>query len=171
MASGMAAMAASQVQTGHSDLKVFAYLKNILNTCVTTFVSSMIIFLGFCLFIIPGIYLTGRLGMAPYYSAIEGLSVGDAMSKSWKTFEKHAWGYFGLSFVTTIAATVGIFACCVGVIFTFPILPIVIGLTLLAFHPNIFGGNSFMGEGGGTPATPYPRENTPPTGWPPVGPN
>ncbi len=164
---GMASMAAEQVQTGYARLKIFDYIGNIVKCTITSVLSGLAILLAFLLFIIPGIYVAGRLYMAPYYSAIEGLGPMEAMKKSWDTFEPHAWSMFAFILVSSIVCALGIIACCVGFFYTFPVLPICIGMTLLAFHPTIFGG---MSPTGASP-TPYPREDTsPPPGWPPVGP-
>lgn len=166
---GMASMAGEQMQTGYVRLKIFDYMGNVIKTSGTTILYWIIVSIGLLLFIVPGIYLAGRLTMAPYYSAIEGLGPMEALKKSWDTFENHAWSMFALIFVAGIVSALGVLACCVGLFYTFPVFSIVIGLTLVAFHPNIFGG--MPNQGNPASPSPYPREdNNPPAGWPPVGP-
>ena len=63
----------------------------------TTFLTSIIIALGFIAFIIPGIYLTFKLILSPVSSVVEDKSPIDAMKRSWHMTFGNWWYLFALS--------------------------------------------------------------------------
>lgn len=66
------------------------------------FVISVASMLGMIFFILPGIYLSVKLSLAPAIYVIEGEDFGEAISKSWRLTGDHWWFTFGVSFVISI---------------------------------------------------------------------
>ncbi len=62
----------------------------------TTFLTSIIIALGFIAFVIPGIYLTFKLILSPVSSVVEDKSPVDAMKRSWNITLGNWWYLFAL---------------------------------------------------------------------------
>ena len=54
------------------------------------------------LFIIPGIYVSVKLSLAPAIYIIEEEDFGEALSKSWNVTQDYWWFTFGVSFVVSI---------------------------------------------------------------------
>ena len=63
------------------------------------------------------------------------MGVAEALKTSWKMVMKHWWHVFGLVVVAGLVSLLGIFGCCIGVLFTAPI-----GLAAIMFaYETIFG--------------------------------
>ncbi|MEM0142796.1 MAG: YciC family protein [Candidatus Parvarchaeum sp.] len=62
----------------------------------TTFLTSVVIMLGFIAFIIPGIYLAFKLILSPVSSVVEDKSPIDAMKRSWHITLWNWWRIFAL---------------------------------------------------------------------------
>ena len=58
-----------------------------------------------------------------------------AMKTSWRMVIKHWWMLLGLTIVTGLISSLGLLACCIGILFT---APIAVGATLYAYE-TIFG--------------------------------
>ena len=58
--------------------------------------------IGLLLFIIPGIYVSVKLSLAPAIYIIEEEDFGEALSKSWNVTQDYWWFTFGVSFVVSI---------------------------------------------------------------------
>lgn len=80
-------------------------------------VVGLLIFVGCCLCIIPGLYLCVRLWYVPILTATQGASFGDAFKRSWAMTKGHFWELFLLALAQIGIAIVGLCACCVGVFF------------------------------------------------------
>lgn len=113
--------------------ELFVPFKNFGGVFVASLVYSLASTLGFFLCIIPSFYITGRLCLAPYYAGIRGDSAGSALTEAWNVSKPHAWGLFGLFLVAGIVSGLGSILCGVGLLFTFPILGMVMGLTYATF--------------------------------------
>ena len=59
-----------------------------------TFIVFVLLFAGFILLIIPGIYLSIRLSFVYYALMIENRSTFDALSRSWQLTQGHWWKIF-----------------------------------------------------------------------------
>jgi uncharacterized membrane protein len=63
------------------------------------------------------------------------MAFAEAMKTSWRMVMKHWWQVFGLAVLAGLVSLLGIFGCCIGVVFTAPI-----GLAALMFaYETIFG--------------------------------
>lgn len=63
------------------------------------------------------------------------MAVGEAMKTSWSMVMKHWWQVFGLGVLAGLVSLLGIFGCCIGVVFTAPI-----GLAaIMIAYETIFG--------------------------------
>lgn len=56
---------------------------------LTTFAVAALILIGFILLIIPGVYILGKLMLAPFVAMNEGLSVGASLKRSWALSKGH----------------------------------------------------------------------------------
>jgi hypothetical protein len=113
--------------------ELFVPFKNFGGIFIASLVYSLATSFGTVLCIIPGFYLTGRLCLAPYYAGIRGDSAGSAITEAWNVSKPHAWGLFGLFVVAGLASAVGFILCGAGLLFTFPIAGMVMGLTYATF--------------------------------------
>jgi hypothetical protein len=126
---GFAKATIEQMDTGNTRFEtIFSGFKNIGNTIGASIISSILIGLGFLLCFVPGFYVIGRLAFAPYLCAIEGIGCTESLQKSSAWTQPYAWSMFGLLFVTGLVSFLGVFACCVGLLWTTPIVGVVIGL-------------------------------------------
>ena len=99
------------------------------------YVQSLLVLAGFCLCLLPGIYL----GVAWAFSLIlvidKNLGFWEAMELSRKVVTRHWFIILGLVLVNSLISISGIVACCVGVFVTAPI-----GLCSLVYaYEDIFG--------------------------------
>jgi len=131
---GFGRMAILQSQ-GHqlSIREAFVPFRNFGGVFLASLAYSFATAFGSLLCIIPGLYLTGRLCLATYYAGIRGDSAGTALTEAWNVTKPHAWGLFGLFIVSSIVSGLGIFLCGVGLLFTYPIAGMVMGLTYATF--------------------------------------
>lgn len=95
------------------------YLKYI----CTIILISVIIGIGFVLLIIPGIYLTARLMLAPV-RVIDNEETGiiEALKYSWNATNGHALELIGLGFIALLVGVLGYLACCIGIFVAAPVI-------------------------------------------------
>ena len=91
--------------------------------------------LGYILLIVPGIIVTGLFALAPIACVDQRLGFADSFKWCLDRVKPHLWGMFGLVFLAGIVSGLGFIACCVGILFTAPVYPIVLGLTYDTFQP------------------------------------
>ncbi|MGC8533154.1 MAG: YciC family protein [Candidatus Parvarchaeum sp.] len=72
----------------------------------TTFLTSIIIALGFIAFIIPGIYLMFKLILSPVSSVVEDKSPTDAIKRSWNITFGNWWYLFALFVIFFIVLSI-----------------------------------------------------------------
>lgn len=78
-------------------LPITSYLKFIAAECLY----GLVVFIGFILLVVPGVYLGIRLAWAPYYIAEnKDASIGEAFRWSWQASEGRVLELIGLAFVT-----------------------------------------------------------------------
>ena len=121
-------------------------------------VASFAVYLGLVLLIVPGIVATGLLALSGFAAYDQNLSAGDAIRWSVERSKPHLWAIFGLVFVASLVSGLGVILCCVGLLFTFPILGIVMGLTYGTFVPAPMAAGF---SGGVDPNSNYPRGPVP----------
>lgn len=101
---------------------LFSVLQNnYLNVVGVTFLASMIIGIGFLLFIIPGVYLSARLGFAGYLCLDRGLGPIDAIKTSWDVTQGHAGTLILYGIVAFFLILVGLLALLVGALVAMPV--------------------------------------------------
>lgn len=92
-----------------------AYFKYIL----ATILYDIIIIIGLCLCIVPGIYFASRLIMYKYI-LLDDSSVGviDALQKSWNMTKDNVLNIILIAVLCVLINIVGVLCCCVGVLIT-----------------------------------------------------
>lgn len=99
-------------------------------------VYAIVICLGCCLFIIPGIWLAVRLVYAPMLAATQGASFGEAFSRSWEMTKGNFWSLLLLGIVAILIAIMGFVACCVGYLFAAVIVEFMLVLSFFVLKPE-----------------------------------
>ena len=97
---------------------------------------GLLVGLGTCLCILPGIFVAVRLMFAPLIVAVEGASFGDAFRRSWEITKGSFWDLFLLGIVAIGIAILGLCACCVGVFFADVIVNFMMVLAYMALKDN-----------------------------------
>ena len=97
-------------------------------------VFGIIVALGTCLFILPGIFLAVRLMFAPILVAIDNVSFGDAFTRSWQMTSGNFWNLFLLGLTAIGIAILGLCACCVGIYFADVIINFMMVLAFMALR-------------------------------------
>jgi hypothetical protein len=95
------------------------------------FLYYIAIMIGSMLCIVPGLYLYGALSLAPLLVIDKGMGPVEAARTSIKTLGSNAWMMLLFLIVSSILAGLGMIACCVGILITWPI--VFIG-TALHYH-------------------------------------
>jgi len=89
--------------------------------------------MGICM--IPMIYLAVNWQFTLPLIIDQQMDFWPAMKASWKMVHKHWWQVFGLNVVVGLINIAGLFACCVGVLFTVPMTT----TALMYAYETIFG--------------------------------
>ena len=138
---GISMCAIEEADTGTTVLNtMFSKLRLILPLLGVVLIMQVLVIIGFVCCIVPGIYLMGSLILAPIFVMNEELGPIEAIKKSYELMKPYAWMSFLLIFVSGIVSGLGVFACCIGYIFTMPIRPIVLGLTYREFRGPLTTG-------------------------------
>jgi uncharacterized membrane protein len=82
---------------------------------------------GFCLFVIPGIYWSIRLYMFPWALVDKGVGPFEAMRLSWEMTRGSCWNFFLLSLLLGLINILGVIALLVGLLITVPMSVVAIG--------------------------------------------
>jgi len=98
-------------------------------------VSGFLSLIGYCLCILPGIYLTVSWMFAVPLVIDRGMGFWEAMEFSRKMVAKHWFLMFALSLVSGLLASCGLIACCIGILLTVPLG----WATLMYAYEDIFG--------------------------------
>ena len=117
---------------------IFGGFRQFLNVVVGMFLMTLIFYVGFALFIIPGIFLSGALCFVPLLILDRNMSPIEAISASYETLKQHAFQMFGLVFIAGLLSALGFCLCGFGVLFTMPIYIVTLGLTYNNFFPQTF---------------------------------
>ncbi len=99
----------------------FSGFKHALQLALLAWVANLLVWVGLCFCILPGIYLS----IAWYFSIPlvidRGLGFWEAMELSRKVVSKHWFIVFAFFLVVGLLAFAGVFACCIGILVTAPI--------------------------------------------------
>lgn len=102
----------------------------------TMILYSLCILGGLILFIIPGLYLSGRLMFAPYLSVEKNQGARKSIKESWEATRGNGWKIFWKAFVVGLFMMVGFLAFVVGALITYPVGFIVMVMLYREFFKN-----------------------------------
>jgi hypothetical protein len=132
---------------------------------LTSIVYGVIVGIGFVFFVLPGIYLGARLGMALPACAIDGRDVGDSLSASWDASEGNVVKLLGIGLLL-FAGTTGAF---VFTVFTGAIA-VFLGVPTILVSGPMFALSGVAGAIGALAMARVYLENRPSTGRDPATP-
>jgi len=96
------------------------YTKSIFTFVVASFLTGIIVFAGFILLIIPGIYLAIRLQFSTYLIVDKKLGIMDSIKTSWRITRGHTWNLFLFGLLLLLLNILGAIALIIGLIVTIP---------------------------------------------------
>jgi hypothetical protein len=102
-------------------------------------VKSIVIALGFCLLVLPGVYLAVLLVFAELYVVAEGKGFLDAMVASKNLVHGHWLAVFGLCLVLGLIAFSGALLIGLGLLLTAPYAAITLYHVFRRSHPRVVG--------------------------------
>lgn len=134
---GMSLAAIEEADTGTTKFEtLFSGFKNFGNLIIGSILYSIAVGIGFVFCILPGIYLCGALALSMLIIIHEGVNGVDALKASYERMKPYAFSMVGLVIVAGICSMIGVIACGIGVVVTWPIYSIVLGLTYRDFRPR-----------------------------------
>lgn len=83
-------------------------------------ITGGLIFLGFILLIIPGIYMASRLYLAEFFVVDQKMTAIEAISASWEVTKGHVWQIIGIWFLSVGIILLGALALGVGLLWAVP---------------------------------------------------
>lgn len=101
-------------------LRDLFYTKSIFTFVITSFLTGIIVFAGFILLIIPGIYFAIRLQFSTYLVVDKKLGIMDSIKTSWRITKGHTWNLFLFGLLLFLLNILGIVALVIGLIVTLP---------------------------------------------------
>ena len=99
-------------------------------------ISTIVIYTGLILLLVPGLFVIGLLGFYPIIIIEKNLSPLDALKEVYGKIGSQAWAIFAFMFVGGLMETVSACCCLVPLLFTTPIYIIGMGLTYNNFFPR-----------------------------------
>lgn len=97
---------------------------------------AIIVALGCCLLILPGIWLAVRLWYAPLLAATQGATFGEAIKGSWEMTKGHFWELFFMGLTMIGISILGLCAFFVGVFFAEVIIDFMLVVSFLFLLPS-----------------------------------
>jgi hypothetical protein len=91
---------------------------------VASILTTLAVYAGLILCIIPGIYIGARLSLTIPLIADGRLKATEAMGMSWRALKGQVFAAFIFAFIVGIVAELGLIACLVGGLFTVPLYPL-----------------------------------------------
>lgn len=137
--------------------EMFAPYRRFGSVGVTSLITYFAILLGLLILFIPGLIAMALFSLAPLFAA-EGEGPGEALSHSVQASGRFFLSMVALVFAAGLLSVLGACLCGIGLLFTMPILPIVLGLTYDTIRPLNTAPVPIPSYGYGTPP-----------GAPPVG--
>jgi uncharacterized membrane protein len=102
-----------------NDLQVkdmFESFRNYWNAVLANLLVNVIVVIGLCIFVIPGIYFACKLAFTPYLVVDRKMAVIEAVKESWRMTGGHAWKVFLIGLLGIPIAIAGVICLGVGVI-------------------------------------------------------
>jgi hypothetical protein len=116
---------------------IFCGFSCFLPLMIAVFLQQLIVMVGLCLLVIPGIFLIGALAFVPLLVIDRNMNPIEAITESYNVLRQHAWSMFALLFVGALIYFLGACLCGVGALFTHPIYLVIVGLTYNTFYPRV----------------------------------
>lgn len=116
------------------------------NLLKTMILYSLCIIGGFILFIVPGLYFSGRLMFAPYLSVEKNQGARKSIKESWEATRGNGWKIFWKAFVIGLFMMVGFLALFIGAFITYPVGLIVMIMLYREFFKNNVQGSTNSDE-------------------------
>lgn len=102
------------------------------------FIVGIICACGFCLCILPGIYLLARLEWASYYLMENNeAGIGEALSASWNMSSNNAMELILVGIIAFFVSIAGLLLCCIGVYYTTVVAAYMQVITYLKLKGNL----------------------------------
>lgn len=89
--------------------------RNYWNAVAAVILKTIIVVVGFLLFIIPGIIFACRLAFVDYLVIDKEMGIGEALRESWDMTRGHSWTIFGMGLLSIPILFAGLLALVVGV--------------------------------------------------------
>jgi uncharacterized membrane protein len=115
--------------------ELFAYFPKVFALVGTAVLMYVLIIIGFCLLVLPGIYLAVAYGLAMPLVVEKNLSPWEALETSRKAITHHWFGVFGLYIVFVLIAVLATIPLGIGLIWVMPMMLIAMGIV----YRTIFG--------------------------------
>ena len=103
------------------NLKDIFYTKKLFNFILASIIRSVIIIVGFILFIIPGIIFSIKLQYSEYLIVDKQLDAVSSIKKSWEMTKGIKWNLFLFAILLGLINVLGILAFLVGLLITVPL--------------------------------------------------
>ncbi|GAB1259252.1 DUF975 family protein [Aurantivibrio plasticivorans] len=114
---------------------VFSYFDKSLNLIVAMFIMYVLVFIGFMLFILPGIYLMVAYALVIPLIADKGLGPWEALEASRKAISKRWFSVFGLLLIIGVLSIIATIPLAIGMIWVGPLCVLSLGV----MYRNMFG--------------------------------
>ena len=99
---------------------VFSYL-------IASIVIGIVVTIGFCLLILPGVYWSVRLYLFPWVLVDKGVGPFEAMRQSWEMTRGSFWNLFLLGLLLGVINILGTIALLIGLLVTIPLSIVAVG--------------------------------------------
>lgn len=102
-------------------IKEIYYTKNLFNFILASIIRTLIIIVGFILFIIPGIIFSIKLQYSEYLIVDKGKDAVDSLKGSWEMTKGVKWNLFLFGILLALINILGFLALLVGLLVTVPL--------------------------------------------------
>lgn len=106
---------------------LFSTFPLILKFLIASIAVGAVVMVGFCLLIIPGIYLSIRLYMFPWVLIDKDVGPFEAMRQSWEMTRGSCWNLFLLALLLGVINILGMIALFIGLLITVPLSIVAVG--------------------------------------------
>jgi len=106
---------------------LFSTFPLILKFLVASVAVGVVVMVGFCLLVIPGIYWSIRLYMFPWVLVDKDVGPFEAMRQSWEMTRGSCWNFFLLALLLGAVNILGTIALLIGLLITVPLSIVAIG--------------------------------------------
>ncbi len=106
---------------------LFSTFPLLLKFLVASITVGVVVMVGFCLLVIPGIYWSIRLYMFPWVLVDKDVGPFEAMRQSWEMTRGSCWNFFLLALLLGAVNILGMMALLVGLLITVPLSIVAIG--------------------------------------------